>query len=143
MPRRLPRKKKDKTILVVDEEESERVTMCRTLEAEGYSVLAARNYPDALKTRDQHSGSVDMLLTAIALPEHNGYELARTMIEADSALKVLFVSGPTGAEISRFYNMPVSGPHLIEKPFQAAQLAARVNNAFRSRIRRLRAKSAF
>ena len=139
----MPRKKKYKTILVVDEEETERVTMCQILEAEGYGVLPAANYRDALRTRDQHPGRVDMLLTAIALPEDNGYELARTMIAADSALKVLFVSGQTGAEISRFYNMPVSGPHLIDKPFQAAQLVARVNSVFRSRIRQMRAQSAY
>lgn len=129
-------------ILVVDEEESERITMCRALEAEGYTVVAAANYWDALKTHDQHPGRVDMLLTAIALPGNNGYELARTLTAADSALKVLFVSGPTGAEVSRFYNMPVSGPHLVDKPVQAAQLAARVNRAFRSRIRQSRAQRA-
>jgi len=49
----------------------------------------------------------------------------------DPNLKVLFASSPSGAEISRYYNMPVAGPHLVDKPFQAVDLLRRVETAIR------------
>src|SRR5690348_17542715 len=118
----MPAKSKRKTILIVEEEEPARETMRQALEAEGYTVLEAANYWEALKTYEQHQGQIDMLLTAIALPGNNGYELAHTLLESDRNLKTLFTSGATGAEVSRFYNMPVVGPHLLDKPVEPAQL---------------------
>jgi DNA-binding NtrC family response regulator len=138
----MPVKKKEKTILVVDEDEPERASICRILEGQGYTTITANNYWDALRAHDQYQGRVDMLLTAIALPGNNGYELARSMTAADPALKVLYASGPTGAEISRFYNMPTAGPHLVEKPVRAPDLVSRVSRVFRSRARQLRVQRA-
>jgi len=134
--------RKNKTIIVVEEEDTDRDSMRSILEGEGYSVLGAKDYWDALRTLDEYPGRADMLLTAIALPGNNGYELARTMMAGDPALKVLFVSGPTGAEVSRFYNMPIRGPHLIEKPFTREDLVTRVKRAFRARIRSHRVQRA-
>lgn len=127
----MPRKK-DKTILIVDEEESDRAAMRLALQAAGYETLEAIGYRDALDAYEQHHGRIHMLVTAIALSGNNGYELARSVFRVDPGLKVLFVSGLTGAEVSRFYNMPVTGPHLIEKPFQTPELVRRVGRAFRS-----------
>ena len=138
----MPKKKRERTILVVDDEETDREMMLGLLKHLGYTVLLAANYWDALKTYQEYPTRVDMLLTAIALPGNNGYELARSLCSVDSSLKVLFVSGPTGAEVSRFYNMPVSGPHLIDKPIQPEELGKRVAGAFRSRVRKLRVQSA-
>jgi DNA-binding response OmpR family regulator len=135
-------KKKEKTVLVVDDEKRDRDVIHGALVAEGYAVLDARNYWEALQVYEQSHGQIDLLLTAIALPGNNGYELAHSLSASDAALRVLFVSGATGAEVSRFYNMPVRGPHLIEKPFQVADLVARVNRAFRSRSRQLRVQHA-
>jgi DNA-binding response OmpR family regulator len=138
----MPRRKQDKTILVVDDDPVDRAAMQSALAAEGYTVLEAADYWQALRTYEQYHGKVAMLLTAIALPGNNGYELAQSLSTIDPALKVLFVSGLTGTEVSRFYNMPVSGPHLIDKPVQMRELVARVNRAFRSRVRELRVQHA-
>lgn len=138
----MPGNKKDKTILVVDEEETASESMCRILESEGYTAIQAKSYWEALRAHDQYAGRVDLLLTAIALPGNNGYELARALTEGDPGLRVLFVSGQAGAEVSRFYNMPTAGTHLVNKPVQAADLVSRVNSVFRSRIRQMRVQRA-
>lgn len=138
----MPRRKKDRTILVVDDDPGDRAVMQTALAAEGYTVMEAANYWQALQAYEEYHGKVAMLLTAIALPGNNGYELAHSLSAADPTLKVLFVSGLTGAEVSRFYNMPVSGPHLIDKPVQIPELLARVERAFRSRVRELRVQHA-
>ena len=128
-------KKRQRTILVVDDETSDRESLRRILEEEGYIVLIAADYRQAVITHQLHLGEINLLLTAIALPGKNGYELEKALFRSDPKLKVLFVSGPTGAEVSRFYNMPVTGPHLLDKPVRPADLLHRVRRAFRSRIR--------
>ena len=135
-------KEKKKTILLVEEEQPEREAMHSALEQEGYTVLEAQNYWEALRTYEEHAGRIDLLLTAIALPGNNGYELARALIELDRDLKTLFVSGPTGAEVSRFYNMPVAGRHLLERPVEPEELRRRVNNTFRWRGRKVHVQRA-
>ena len=135
-------KEKRKTILLVEEEQPEREAMHSALEQEGYTVLEAQNYWEALRTYEEHAGRIDLLLTAIALPGNNGYELARALIELDRDLKTLFVSGPTGAEVSRFYNMPVAGRHLLERPVEPEELRRRVNNTFRWRGRKVHVQRA-
>lgn len=138
----MPRGKKERTILVVDDDACDRAAMLSALEAEGYTVVQAADYWEALHIYEQYHGKISMLLTAIALPGNNGYELAHSLSTSDPALRVLFVSGLTGTEVSRFYNMPVSGPHLVEKPVQTSELVARVNRAFRSRLREPRVQHA-
>jgi DNA-binding NtrC family response regulator len=138
----MPRKNRTTTILLVDDQKRDRDAMRRTLETAGYTVLEAADYSEAVRIHAQRRTEIHMLLTAIALPGNNGYELAKEIFQTDPNLKVLFVSGPTGAEVSRFYNMPVVGPHLLEKPVQAEDLLDRVNNATRSRKRRPYAQGA-
>jgi DNA-binding response OmpR family regulator len=40
---------------------------------------------------------------------------------------VLFISGPTGAEVSKFYQ-EVPGGHFLEKPFDTKELQRRVRS---------------
>lgn len=130
------------TILLVDDQEQDRRAVRGILEKRGYMVLEAADYWDAVQIHQQRQSGIQLLLTAIALPGNNGYELARTLFRADPDLKVLFVSGPTGAEVSRFYNMPVTGPHMLTKPVNAEEAIRRVKGAIRSRRRRFQVKSA-
>ena len=130
------------TILVVDDQESDRRSMCRLLEQQGYAVLEAANDREAVGVHERHQGEIKLLLTAIALPGANGYELAKAMLRIDSDLRVLFVSGPTGAKVSRFYNMPASGPHLLDKPVKPEELLNRVHDAIDLPNRRLYAQGA-
>ena len=130
------------TILVVDDQKSDRESMCRMLQRQGYVTLEATDYWEAVQIHRQHTGSITLLLTAIALPGTNGYELAKTLFRIDPELKVLFVSGVTGAEVSRFYNMPISGPHLLDKPVRTEELLSRVETAIQLGVPRPRASGA-
>lgn len=136
------RKNRRRTILLVDDQKRDREAMRRALEEDGYTVLEASSYAEAVFVHAERKKEIHLLLTAIALPGNNGYELAKTVFQTDPNLKVLFVSGATGAEVSRFYNMPVVGPHLLEKPVQSEDLLYRVNNAIRSQKRRPYAQGA-
>jgi DNA-binding response OmpR family regulator len=128
-------KRRKITILLVDDQKRDREGMRRTLEEDGYTVLEAADYAEAVRIHEQYGTEISLLLTAIAIPGNNGYELAKALFQTQPNLKVLFVSGPTGAEVSRYYNMPVTGSHLLDKPVQHAELLKRVSNATRNRKR--------
>ena len=138
----MSRSTKNLTILVVDDDKTDRESVCRLLEECGYGVVEAAGYWEALKSYEQHGDKVKLLLTAIALPGNNGYELASALFRKSPNLKVLFLSGRTGAQVSRFYNMPVTGHHILTKPIDAAELLDRVRRTLRLRQPVLRVKGA-
>jgi DNA-binding response OmpR family regulator len=107
--------------------------MCNVLRAENYTVFAAASYAEAIQTHRMHQGAVDLLVADISLPDRNGCELALTLLEADADLKVLFVSGATGAEILKFSKL--SNVHLLEKPFGRAELLRRVRGILETPVR--------
>lgn len=117
---------KHKTVLVIDDEASQRRFIRRVLEDGGYSVLEGADYDEALVSHNQHRGKVDVLLTDISLPGRNGYELARALLDVSPGLSVIFMSGIAGAEVCRFYGMATTDLHFLEKPFHAAELLRRV-----------------
>jgi len=114
------------TILVVDADSSHRQSVRSTLRAGEYRVLEAVDYRHAEHVQQQHRGQIDLLLTAISLPGGNGYELAKALADAEPHLKVLFVSGETGAKASRYYNAPWVELQTLTRPFEPADLLQRV-----------------
>jgi DNA-binding response OmpR family regulator len=104
--------------------------MRRLLEEDGYWVLEATDCVKAMALHELHGGRIDLLLTALALPDNNGYELARALFLDNVSLKALFVSARAGCEVSRYYHMPITGRHLLSKPLCADQLRDRVRSIF-------------
>src|SRR5262250_1965805 len=108
---------KPQTILIVDDEMEDRQLMKATLEATGYKVLDASNSHSAENIFAQHSQDIDLLIADVSLPDYNGCELAKSLLEVNPDLKVLLVSGHAGAEICRFYGLTSVELHFLEKPF--------------------------
>ena len=114
------------TILVVDADAQYRQSARRALRAKGYRVLEAADYQQAENVHGQHYGQIDLLLTAIALPGGNGYELCNALRAVDKGIKVLYVSGQAGANVSEFYNKELMDSRTLPRPFQPADLVRRV-----------------
>jgi len=115
-----------KTILVVDADAPHRESMRRILRTAGYRVLEAADFRDAENVHQQHRGQIDLLLTAISLPGGNGYDLAKGLREAEPDLEVLFVSGPTGATVGRYHDVPLTELQTLGRPFESGDLLQRV-----------------
>jgi DNA-binding response OmpR family regulator len=123
---------KHKTILLIDDEASQRRFMRRVLEDAGYMVLEGADYDEALVIHGQFRGKIDVVLTDISLPGRNGYELVKTLLGIDPGVNAIFVSGPAGAEVCRYHGMATTDVHFLEKPFQAAELLRRVRRVLES-----------
>jgi len=115
-----------KTVLVIDDEADEREQMRRTLQRESYTVLEAADYKDALALHHRHKGEIDLVLIDLALPGGSGYELSLAMLAAEPRLRVLFISGHSGAEAVKFFPAPVQDVHFLKKPFNGHELLRRV-----------------
>ena len=66
-------------VLVVDDDEAVRGLMRRTLEQQGYRVLAARDGTEASSLSRNHTGPLHVLVADIVMPRMSGYVLAERL----------------------------------------------------------------
>ncbi|MCX7993147.1 MAG: response regulator [Fimbriimonadales bacterium] len=111
------------TVLVVEDSDDVRQTMCEMLRILGYTVLEARHPQDALRLAAAHA--LDLLITDVVLPGMRGAELAHAVSVLHPETKVLFISGYTeNAIIEQGQLKP--GVAFLAKPFTMAQLSTKV-----------------
>jgi DNA-binding response OmpR family regulator len=115
-----------RTILLIDDETSVREWVRGILHGANYKTLEAADYDEAVTVHRQHQGEIDIVLIDISLPGKNGYELAKSLLNIEPHLKLLFMSGHAGLELCRFYNMSVTDVRILEKPFCPSDLLQRV-----------------
>ena len=123
------------TILLVDDEPEDLTKMRRALEGDGYRVLEASNFDQAVTLAYQSGQKIDMLVTDISLPGTNGCELARYLLKGRPNVRLLFVSGHTGAEICRYYGISVTDLHFMRKPIRIGEFVSRVREILASEER--------
>ena len=109
--------------------------MKRALEVYGYRVLEAGNFDQAVTLAYQGGQNIDMLVTDISLPGTNGCELARYLLKGRPNVRLLFVSGHTGAEICRYYGISVTDLHFMRKPIRIGEFVTRVREILASEAR--------
>jgi DNA-binding response OmpR family regulator len=117
---------RNQTILLVDDELPARKRMCAILRKGGYRVVEARDYKEALGLYRRLREVIALLLIDVALPGNNGCELAKAALALDPAVQILFMSGPAGAEVCKFYGILATDVHFLEKPFRSSMLLTRV-----------------
>jgi len=79
-------------ILIVDDEARVREFVDRALRQAGYTTAVAADGPEALAIAEE-SGSFDLLLTDLRMPQMTGDELAQRLRLRDPAIKVLYLTG--------------------------------------------------
>jgi CheY-like chemotaxis protein len=120
------------TVLIAEDEEAVRAIAQRLLERAGYRVLTARHGADALRVLTQTSGTVDLILSDIVMPEMGGVELAARAAEVLPGLPVVLMSGYTDNDLGPIDDEGmVAG--FVSKPFTSETLLETVKAALRSR----------
>ncbi|MFH1573355.1 MAG: PAS domain S-box protein [Acidobacteriota bacterium] len=112
-------------VLAVEDDESVRNIICRTLESYGYTVLEAASADEAIRVCGQSPQPVHLLLTDVVMPGMSGVELSRQLGSENPAMKVLFISGFTANTITHFNDLG-AGVQVLHKPFTSERLAQRV-----------------
>jgi CheY-like chemotaxis protein len=112
------------TVLLVDDEESLRSLVCRTLQRYGYTVIATGSGDEACRVAATHGAPFDLLVTDVVMPGMNGPELAEALRRDSPNLKVIFMSGYANDTLSQHTGM--DGTRFLQKPFAPVALARSV-----------------
>jgi len=113
------------TILLVEDEEGLRSLNARGLRSRGYSVVEASNGIEALEALEEQSGTVDLVVSDVVMPEMDGPTLLKAIRERNPDIKIIFVSGY--AEDAFEKSLPKNQQFaFLPKPFTLSQLVAAV-----------------
>jgi DNA-binding response OmpR family regulator len=122
------------TILVVDDNADIQGFTKIFLEKAGYTVVTASDGEEGLRVYQERRSSIILLLTDVAMPKLGGLELADRVLEMDSQLAVLFMSGGAGCDYR--------GLECLAKPFRPAELIEVVSRVVNANTHSERAASA-
>ena len=118
-------------ILLVEDEEDVRRFSRAILEANGHTVLVAKDGSEALDIFEKRHRSISLMLTDVVMPGMSGRELADRVKAIKPDIKVLFMSGYTNDAVFR-NEMMEKGVYFLQKPFSAASLCLKVRETIDS-----------
>ncbi|HEX9576844.1 MAG TPA: ATP-binding protein [Myxococcales bacterium] len=113
------------TILVVEDEESLRRVVRRSLAERGYQVLIARDAAEGLAICTASGSCIDLIVSDVITPSLSGPEMGQRLRDAGNMTPILFMSGyvdsmlPVGGILQ-------PGVNFIQKPFAPDALARKV-----------------
>jgi len=122
----------NETILVVEDQVEVRTLAVDGLAGFGYSVHGASTGKEALAFCHEFAGNIDLLITDVVMPDLNGREVARQVVQLQPNARILFVSGYTDDVIAH-RGVLDAGVEYLQKPFTPNSLARRVREIFGQR----------
>jgi two-component system cell cycle sensor histidine kinase/response regulator CckA len=115
-------------VLLVEDEEMVRKVLARMLGARGFEVYAAGGCAEAMSVfTAQRDDGFDLLVTDLMMPDGAGLVIARHLSEKLPALRVLFVSGYSSAEME---GLDPERYRFLTKPFGSAELVRMIDDLF-------------
>ncbi|MEB3336176.1 MAG: response regulator [Leptolyngbyaceae bacterium] len=118
------------TVLIVEDNKSQREMIKGLLEGSGLSVAEASDGVEALERIEGHPP--ELVVLDIVMPRMNGYEVCRR-IKADpktQGVPVVMCSSK-GEEFDRYWGMKQGADAYIAKPFQPTELVGTVKQLLR------------
>ena len=113
-------------ILVVDDERSIRELTRATLERFGYRIIAAEDGVAALAIYRDRGAEISLVLTDMAMPNMDGLTLARSILETDTAAKIIGMSGLMNfQQTTDLQNLNIDT--VLSKPFTTEKLLTAIS----------------
>lgn len=115
-------------ILVIEDENSLREVIIRSLEKERYLVEWAANFSDALWKINDYS--YDCIILDIMLPDGNGLQLLEELKQMKKKESVIIVSAKDSLD-DKIRGLDLGADDYLTKPFHLAELNARIKSVIR------------
>jgi two-component system cell cycle sensor histidine kinase/response regulator CckA len=113
------------TILLVEDDDSVREYLARTLDLLGFAVVSAASGEEAVALIRGKDGRFDLVLTDVVMPRMSGWAVYETAAAAYPDLRFLFMSG-YGDDILGVERAGTDGTYFIQKPFSRQTLATKL-----------------
>ena len=119
---------RSQTVLVVEDNDPVRVMLGRILRGAGYNVLEASHPDRAREICAQPAVSIQVLLSDVVMPNMNGVELVNELRTKRPELRIVLMSGYSGAAMTSHGQIPADVAFL-EKPFTPDLVLAKIRAA--------------
>jgi len=113
-------------ILLAEDDDIMREYLVRALTSAGYDVTDVDRGTAALPY--VQSGTFDLLLTDIVMPEMDGIELAQQAASVAPNMRIMFITGFAAVSLRAGETVPQA--KLLSKPFHLKDLVAEVDQLF-------------
>ncbi len=108
-------------VLLVDDELTVREVGTQMLEYLGFSVVTAENGQEAIDVFKKRREQLDVIIMDLTMPEMDGLEASKHILQIDDKTKILISSGYDGDEVNRASSsLDISG--FIHKPYKLSSL---------------------
>ena len=121
----VPSSAQEKTILLIDDEETVINISEMMLKRLGYRVLKAHSGYEGLKLFEENKSTIDLIISDLEMPKMNGKEVMDKLREIDPQIKVILSSGAlTNADEKNVVNKGFNG--FIKKPYNMNTLCEKM-----------------
>ncbi len=121
------------TVLILEDDDTVRALLARTLRGLGYSVHVAANSGEALAVQQAHPDAIDAVLSDVVLPHVSGPETVRRLVAAARRVPaVLFMSGHTDHPLLRDGTLQ-GARNFIQKPLTRMTIACKLREVIDAR----------
>ena len=114
------------TILLVEDADAIRASICTALEENGHRVLVASNGREGSSLSRHHKGPIDFLITDVVMPEVGGVQLAEEILQERPETKILYMTGYSG-DVAFKHGLD-SRAAFLQKPFDLEVLSRKLNS---------------
>lgn len=115
-------------VLVVDDHEMVRTTLCHLLEDKGYTVLAADNGHDAVELFGRLASELTLVVLDMVMPQYSGKRAFLAMQAVRAEVPILLMSGcDTETEVEETLALGARG--FLKKPFTSLALTEAIDAA--------------
>ncbi len=122
-------RRRNTSILIVDDEETVRNVTYRILNGLGYKVLTVKDGDEALKIFESHYEKIDLVIMDMVLPKLSGPEIYKRMRAIKPDLSILFVTGyDYKSEMNAFGHLEQRHIRMLQKPYSKESLEKVVSN---------------
>jgi class 3 adenylate cyclase len=119
-------------VLVVDDEEANRMLLRDPLEVHGYEIIEAENGEQALQKVEQRPP--DVILLDVMMPRMDGFEVCRRLKkEARTAHIPVLIVTALSERMERMMGIAAGASDFLSKPVDLQELTLRVNHAVQAK----------
>lgn len=105
------------SVLVVDDEPDVNGLICNILKKQGINTVSAFNGKQAVEMVNNHPDSFCLAIVDLTMPEMDGVETFRNLLQIRPNMRVIMASGYDADEIIKKFGAQSLPEHFLKKPF--------------------------